>query len=272
MPPIKARSSHEAPAPNGQTAEDRALIEPTSTKPPESPGGGNRSKSMMPNRHERRALASIFVFPKITKVHEAGHALGRVLTEGDLSGGEYPVIDYIDFEVIKRKGEIEARATVYGPLFSVEMEKRIPVDKKTSVSVESIRRACEGMDLSRWMRAKLFIIAMGPAAEARFSGKPIADVLQTPDCEGDLKDMVWTCAAAGIEDDDESNHQFQMACVRAEHVVRQDAAWAAINRLAEAFPARGRFDGKRAVEILSVAFRELQATGIKVPMGDPTLF
>jgi hypothetical protein len=48
--------------------------------------------------------------------------------------------------------------------------------------------------------------------------------------------------------------------VHAEHVVRQDAAWAAINRLAKAFPTRGRFDGKRAIEILSVAFRELQAT------------
>jgi hypothetical protein len=228
------------------------------------------------NRHERRALVSTFVFPEITKVHEAGHALGRVLTAGDMGPDQYPVIEYIDFEVIKRKGEVEARATVYGPLFSAEMEERIPVDKKTtSLSVESIRRACEGMDLSRWMRAKLLIIAMGPAAEARFSGKPMADVLQTPDCQGDLKDMVWTCAAAGIfrshEDDDETDHQIQMACVHAEHVVRQDASWAAINRLAEAFPARGRFDGKRAVEILSVGVRELQATGIKVPMDDPTI-
>jgi hypothetical protein len=39
MPPVKARSSHEAPAPNGQTAEDRALIGPDVSKPPGTPGG-----------------------------------------------------------------------------------------------------------------------------------------------------------------------------------------------------------------------------------------
>jgi hypothetical protein len=213
--------------------------------------GWPASSGVKMNRHERRKAKAIgpkLVIPKITKVHESGHALGRVLTIRDFAYDDSFAIDRIEFDF---KNDL---ATTYGPVLAKEMDDRIPRQgSEIDISVASIREACEGMDVSNWMRAKLFLIAMGPAAEARFLGKPLEyDLLSNEHCHSDLQDMVDTCAMAGISKQN-VGRQIGIACVQAGNFVYLSEAWEAINRLADALPdSGGRFDGKKAIRILAI--------------------
>jgi hypothetical protein len=105
------------------------------------------------------------------------------------------------------------------------------------------------------MQAKLLEIAMGPAAEARFLGKRILDALATDVCKEDQRDFVATCWTARIDDADEMVKHIDVACSRAERIVGERVNWQAINRLADALPNRGSFDGRRAVEILATTLQ-----------------
>jgi hypothetical protein len=199
---------------------------------------------------KRRQLARQLA---ICKVHEAGHALGRFLTAADLGREEHENIWRIDLQ--------DDFAVTYGPMLSEEMETCVRKaygvrdDEKlqdTSLTREQMRKACEAIDTSRWMQAKLLEIAMGPAAEARFRRKPIIDVLAT--CKDDHRDLLATCWTARIDDDEMPKH-IHPALLRAERIVREPVNWQAINRLADALPNWGSFDGGKAVEILATTLQ-----------------
>jgi hypothetical protein len=190
----------------------------------------------------------------IFEVHEAGHALGKFLTAADLGRDEHEAIWGFEFQ--------DRIAVTYGPMLSAEMEKcvrkaySVPDDVKlhdTSLTREQMRKACEAMDTSRWMEAKLLELAMGPTAEARLLGKPIIDVLAT--CKEDHSDLMATCWTARIEDVDEMVKHMDVACSRAGRIVGEPVNWQAINRLADALPNRGSFDGRKAVEILATTLQ-----------------
>jgi hypothetical protein len=189
-------------------------------------------------------------------VHEAGHALGRFLTAAELGRGEHEAIWRIEFE--------DCIGLTFGPMLSAEMETCVRKaygvrdNEKlhdTSLTREQIRKACEAIDTSRWMQAKLLEIAMGPAAEARFLGKRIVDALARDGCQEDQRDFVATCWTARIDDADEMAEHIDVACSRAERIVGERGNWQAINRLADAFPTWGSFDGTKAVEILATTLQ-----------------
>jgi hypothetical protein len=191
---------------------------------------------------------------RIFKVHEAGHALGRFLTAADLGREEHEAIWGFVFQ--------DRIAITLGPMLSAQMEKcvrkaySVRDDVKlhdTSLTREQMRKACEAIDTSQWMEAKLLEVAMGPAAEARFLGKPIIDVLAT--CKEDHSDLMATCWTARIDDVDEMVKHMDVACSRAVRIVGERVNWQAINRLADALPNRGSFDGRKAVEILATTLQ-----------------
>jgi hypothetical protein len=191
-------------------------------------------------------------FPLSTKIHEAGHALGLVLTVGDFGyDGDVSPIKKITFEI--KHGMIIA--ATHGLTVSAMMLQRFTANEikmLTSLPPEAVRRACAGLDMSKWMRAKLLVSAMGPAAEARFSNMVLTDVLNAQRCQHDRQDMVTTCMIGGVQEKDEIDKEIGFACVHAGQIVRQDAAWEAISRLAAALPDSGSFSGNKAVEILAM--------------------
>jgi hypothetical protein len=90
------------------------------------------------------------------------------------------------------------------------------------------------------MRVKLFELAMGPAAVARFLGVPLDfDLLNGPNCRGNLKDMVKYTVAAGV---DVAIDHMNDACALANGIV-QHYGWTG----AAAIKAAGRrcLDGGR---------------------------
>lgn len=209
-----------------------------------------------------RALALECDF-RAAKVHEAGHALGKLLAAPNLGRKEHEAIARIDFT--------NSIATTCGPMLSVEMEACVRETYGTredgtiaitSLTREQIRKACKELDTNRWMQAKLLETAMGPAAEARFLGKQIDEVLAMSACKGDCRDLVVICWMAGIDDTHEMVKPISVARARAVHVVSQETEWEAINQLADALPNRGSFDGKKAIEILATALRSRDSVGL----------
>jgi hypothetical protein len=201
--------------------------------------------STLANRHQRRALAKAsrakLVIPRVTKIHEAGHALGRLLVVRELGHEIERAIHSIVFEA--------DLATTYGPALTREMEEQMK--ESDEFRLEQIGRVCDGLDLKHWARIKLFEGAMGPASEARFSGVPLDfDLLSGPHCGDDFKDMVRHTKAAGLG---VATDLMNTACILANSVIHNAGYWAAIERLANVLPDRGgSFDGKKAIEILSV--------------------
>jgi hypothetical protein len=128
----------------------------------------------MTNRAARRAAASgnkLHDEHRITQVHEAGHAIGRIL--GAEAYG-IPVEESVESIVMR----IE-RGTAYGPMFPRVVQDALQEHieaGKTEISpifaLLAIEKARErGVDIEGWLKARLIHTVMGPCAEAKFTDR-----------------------------------------------------------------------------------------------------
>jgi hypothetical protein len=149
------------------------------------------------NRRDRRASRS--PKPKLDRavaVHEAGHAVARVLTAADM--GYAPEIAIQDIEIggsaVTVLGKntdglnIESQAIARGPIFSLDIMahlSRPPPYLDAYLRQVIMRAEASNADVTKWLKAKALIFACGTAAEAKLLGVPFDEVWQTVAAAGE---------------------------------------------------------------------------------------
>lgn len=218
------------------------------------------------NRRERRAAAAQGKTEKLDRavaIHEAGHAVARVLVAPAFGMPEEQMIAYIDVSmadkledsVFDKTMKLISQATTYGPTLSAELQavfdrmvegmKQSSFTKKHIVEALALARA-DGIDVDSWLRARMLITTLASAAEAKHTARPVIEVWNSHASEGDRKGAVEDGVYAGATNNviaafiDEALHQSAA-------LVEQENVWRAILALADALPDHGRVLGRRAV-------------------------
>ncbi len=229
------------------------------------------------NRHQRRAAKAQGISKKldpVVAIHEAGHAVARVLSAADFGRTAEEMISHIDVATGESLGEsffdksvtLKSQAVTYGPTLSSELQavfdrttQGVDPNKITKQHIVDALKVAksEGVDLTRWLRARMLISTLASAAEAKHTGRQIADVWNSPESEGDLKGAVEDGIYADLPTDQIATYIGE-ALDRSEFLVNQANVQRAIHALAEALPASGRLKGQRAVSLISRALAEIE--------------
>lgn len=196
------------------------------------------------NRNKRRAenvrlRASSPNWP--TAVHEAGHAVGRLLTAQAMGFSLEDAVARIEIGggQSMQSGSVllAPEATCIGPAMSLELQRAYnranPEQRK--LSTDEFRELMWSMTTieqrTNSARSKMLIIAMGPAAEARLTKRRLLDVLNDLPCTSDLKQFHREGFVAGL---DTSTFETLAYAARkeAEKLVATPAIWEAIKAVA----------------------------------------
>jgi hypothetical protein len=204
----------------------------------------------------------------VVAIHEAGHAVGQYLTAADTGYATEEAIDRIDIGLRYASREHDgvtfmSQATTYGPMLSRKLAELVCREMQGDVPLVEVARviaqaSSESVDVSKWLRSRLLYILLGPAAEAKHSGKCITDVWESYECESDMVDALKSCHLAGIVEIEDICAHINEAKITAASTVEEPSIWRAILALADALPSSGQFSGKRAAKIICSAI-----TGIK---------
>jgi hypothetical protein len=212
---------------------------------------------------------------RITKIHEAGHAVGRYMTS-DLMGHEISQavfsIEMHDPKLGKpymgADGRLYVRgATTYGHMFSRGIDDATKaIDERygwrdgpmpSGYSTEAIAAArAAGANIDRWARAMILILVAGPVAEGKTTGRTFESILKDPGCENDFREAVETGRLAGWSDEVTQN-AIEDAAREVKGRFADPALWNAVIKLATALPDEGTILGDACWEIFSSALPEL---------------
>jgi hypothetical protein len=225
------------------------------------------------NRSQRRAAkakGNIRKLDRVVAVHEAGHAVARFLVADDFGRPPEEMIRYIEVGLAHAAEDTPvAQATTFGATFSTELQSVIDrtaaVTGRNSITNEEIREAftvarSEGIDVDRWLRARLLIMTLASVAEAMHSGRSIVEVWNSPESESDLRGALRDGYRAGIADG-QIAYFIREALERSEELIRQETVQRAIEALADALPDQGRIAGRRAAAIIHHALQASTAPG-----------
>ena len=222
------------------------------------------------NRHERRAAAAQRPSAKldpIVAIHEAGHAVARVLTAGDMGYSVEQSVACIEvgmFDSAAANGKVQlySQAVTSGPMFSAEILaafKQANTDKPpgTEFGAEEIADVVEfarqeGADIASWLRSRMLIMVFGSAAEASYTGRSIIDVWNSYESSNDFRDAEKDGRRARLSRV-ELESFVDEALHRSAYLLDQPHIKLAISKLANALPASGKFSGKSASQIVSRA-------------------
>jgi hypothetical protein len=155
------------------------------------------------NRQQRRVSKAMGVKLKldpVVAVHEAGHAVARVLSAKDFDLPVEQMITCIEVGTHKNAGSsyidpsktLFTQATTFGPTFSSDLQmvfgeylrshkgSELAHDNIVGVIKAAVDR---GLDVTRWIRARLLITTLGPVAEAWFTKRSVTDVWESMQCK-----------------------------------------------------------------------------------------
>ena len=236
------------------------------------------------NRHQRRAAMagerrSRTTAPgsdaNIVAAHEAGHAIARYLTAAEMGYSTEESITKIEIRSpgastylgtsIDGTANLFARATTFGPMLTKEMGQVINrVAERTGVPLETLpagregldflsqvisEARAEGVDIESWLQARALIAVMGPAVEALLKAKPVAEILESDESEGDLRGFIQDCTIAQVPTSELSS-RIGAAAERASELLSDSNVIAAVNALAAHLLHNGTTEGKTAVRII----------------------
>jgi hypothetical protein len=251
--------------------------------------GTGKGKQAM-NRHERRKAKALSRRdqnhgPTVVAVHEAGHAVAKVLAIGELGYSIDEAITYIDMgsnealvPSVDGKMMLHSQGVTYGPVFSKDIatasreliqaypsedEMLLLQDAKAhehfSQSVALGRAA--GADIGKWFRARVFDAVTGSITEAIFTKRTFYDVWNGYQAENDRLSVVRDAKASGIAVNEIKSVIDRMAALAA-YLMEKPEIWAAVLALASKLPAVGRMDGDQAVAIIAKALPASELTGM----------
>jgi hypothetical protein len=213
------------------------------------------------NRRERRAVrarARGQAVDRMVAVHEAGHAVARLLVADSLGWSADEALKYID---IGEQLEPEAAAANYGQFYSRSMLEFLQT-KMSPEAIDAPRTGTEllalfsemreaGIDVDAWFRARSIDILFGAIAEAKLTGRSFIDVWKGDGCMSDVEDLHFAGFLSGIPEE-------QLAEVIGEHIeiaeryIARPEVWRAILALADKIKP-GRMNGRVAVAIITRA-------------------
>jgi hypothetical protein len=211
------------------------------------------------NRKERRAAAAKARNAKnviaqadddhrVLAVHEAGHAVVRVLTAEDFGRSREEAVNCI--EVGGHKGVTTTAdgninipdAITLAPRLSKELEDAADADgtfKTGDASFEDIEQFLKrsrgaGLDVDRWLNAMLLICVAGPLAEAKFSKRDPKEVLDGYHGQFDIHEATDSCAMAGRLE--EKDGLIGTAVNTVWRMLDDSKTWAAVMAVADLIP------------------------------------
>lgn len=229
------------------------------------------------NRQQRRtakATARKAPVDPVTAIHEAGHAVFAVLL-GLQEGWPSPngALEYIEMwpkpsQEILEKGGALGGWTEFA-MFSPEMNAYVKpylqrLVKNNKIQIADLKPAFaemqdKGIDVRRWLRARLLMSVAGAAAEARFTGKAIDDIYFHGEiCRADHESVKRHCHLCALTKD-EYAAELEDALTLAEQQVEQPEIWAAIKALATQLK-HGRMSGDEAARIIRQSMPEEQVS------------
>jgi hypothetical protein len=216
---------------------------------------------MKMNRAARRAAAS-GTTPhdhRIMQVHEAAHAIGRIL--GAEAYG-IPLEESVN-NIVVRVGI----ATCYGPMFPREVQEELKehmeaadANGKTEIApilalmaIQKVRE--QGVDIERWLKARLVHTVLGPCAEAKFTGRDPFEVFDSAECSGDRDDAMSTCnyCSTGAE---RGGELIAEALEHAVALLEQPNVWRAALAVADLVPKRGTLPGSKIIPVAMAALAD----------------
>ncbi len=220
------------------------------------------------NRHERRAAKARLKkkpLDKVTAIHEAGHAVARILTASELGYAPCDAVDYIECGPDRhlshsRTHLLESQATTKGPMFSADIAENqqdyikgnggvLTYDDMVNIVAQA---KAEGCDIKTWCQTKLAIIAAGPAAEAKYINKPIMEVFESVQCKYDKNDAIGHCLMAGLPKDS-IDAMIEGVLATSAETVQHPEIWKAIEAVADMLPAVGRVEGRDVATVVQRA-------------------
>jgi hypothetical protein len=198
--------------------------------------------------------------------------VGRILAATQLGLPPEEVVSYIEVGSGKALGKsafdgaitLSTQATTYGPLFSKDLQRSfertvagIPKEQwveKHFKAALSLARA-DGANVDEWLRGRMLMTVLASVAEAMHTGRPVSEVWNSPESEGDFAGAVADGLRGGLGI--EQIKQFiNEAIVRAEALVMQSNVRRAIYELADAIPSVGRMSGRSVYKIVARALAE----------------
>jgi hypothetical protein len=224
------------------------------------------------NRQHRRSLkaqARKVGLDRATAIHEAGHAVARVLTAEDMGLPPDEAVAYITIgeRHIPRGTSIDGKmhllslATTYGPTFSREIDqyKGDPHEKGITNAVYCERTVAAakaaGVSMEPWLRASSLFIMFASVAEAKYLGKPFMDVWWTYESESDGNDFIRNINWAGL-DDKAAKKLMESTLARAHELIEQPDVWRAVLAIADRLPNKGRVEGTEVARIVLTALAQ----------------
>ena len=220
------------------------------------------------NRRHRRAAASKArlatnrarkaPLDRATAIHEAGHAVARILTARMMGWSPEQAVEYIeigctspDRHSADRQALLVSQAVCYGKMLSCEISGHL---RGGAASFNEIRKAVAearitGANIHTWVKAKALIAVFGAAAEARFRGVQIEEIWLSYACENDMHGFAGDCKVCDLDDHAIGDYVTSALGVATDLIADPDV-WRAVQAIAEMLPNRGRVEGR---EIASTA-------------------
>jgi hypothetical protein len=231
------------------------------------------------NRHERRAKKAVTqrqAVDRVIAVHEAGHAVARVLVADSLGWGPDEVLEHIDIHaaplamgVSAELRELQAEGATCGSFLSRPMYEFLQA-KISPEAFDAARNGDEmralftemraaGIDVDVWFRAKIIEVVFGPMAEAKLTGRSFDAVWSGDGSEGDNGDLLNAGFICGIAEKRFWEAAGEIIDIAKQYIARPEV-WGAILALADKMKP-GRMNGRVAAAIIT---RALAQSAIKV--------
>lgn len=185
-------------------------------------------------------------------VHESGHAVARVLSIGRAGITNENAIRWIEMD----------RGTPHCSVFELplsmpglkEFGEREGIREGVWPTAEQWHKLFSfmGIDPLEWASVRLFEIAAGAAAQAKFTGVSFDLVWHDGGCSDDRQKVIETCQRIGLNGP-EIIRFFAERSKEACAVMDKTDVWRAVLTLAERLPTTGRMPGDTVVAIVQNA-------------------
>ncbi|RXG85630.1 hypothetical protein [Bradyrhizobium vignae] len=189
-------------------------------------------------------------------VHEAGHAVARVLSIGRVGITNENAIRWIEME------EGTPHCSVFELPLNMpglkEFGEREGIREGTRWTVEQWRKLFSymGIDPLEWASVRVFELTAGAAAQAKFIDASFHLVWHDYGCSDDRQNVIETCQRTGLNGSEATRlfaEQAEQACIAMDNT----DVWRAVLALAERLPTTGRMPGSTVISIVQNALRAL---------------
>jgi hypothetical protein len=187
-------------------------------------------------------------------VHEAGHAVARVLSIGRVGITNENPIRWIEMD----SPHCSVSELPLGMPGLKEFGEREGIMEGGPPTVEQWRMLFSYMriDPLEWAGVRLFEITAGAAAQAKFTGASFGLLWRDGGCSDDREKVIETCRRIGLTGS-EATGLFAERAEEACAAMDKTDVWRAVLTLAERLPTTGRMPGDTVISIVQNALRVL---------------